>query len=148
MSDLVEQINKELIESLKAKDEVKVSTLRMLSAAFKNAEIAKGGELTEEEIIGQISKSAKQHKESIAAYEAGGRQDLVDREKEELEILEKYLPKQMNEEEIAKIVVEVIGQTGAIGVSDTGKVIGAVMAKVKGMADGNIVSRIVREKLG
>ncbi len=147
MSQVSDKINADLVVAMKAKDEIGVSTLRMLSAAIKNAEIAKGGELTGEEIIGQVLKSAKQHKESIAAYEAGGRQDLVDREKAELEILEKFLPEQMDEQEITKIIVDVIGQTGALGVADMGKVIGAVMAKVKGRVDGNTVSKIVREKL-
>lgn len=144
---IVEKINQDLTGAMKAKDEVKVSTLRMLSAAFKNRQIELGKELNEEEILEVIAKSAKQHKESIAAYEAGGRQDLVDREKTELSIIEKFLPEQMSEEEIVKVVVETIGQTGASGVADTGKAIGAVMAKIKGKADGNIVSKLVREKL-
>jgi hypothetical protein len=147
MDGLLSKINSEVISALKEKDVVRVSTLRLLLSSAKNRQIELGKELSEDEVLEVIAKSSKQHKESIAAYEAGGRQDLVDREKKELAILEKFLPEQMSEEEITTVVVEIIGQTGVSGAADTGKVIGAVMAKIKGKADGNIVSRIVREKL-
>ncbi len=147
MSKILDKINTELVVAMKAKNAVCVSTLRMLVSAIKNKQIELGKELGDDEVVEVIFKNAKQHKESIAAYESAGRQDLADREKLELKILEKYLPDQMSEEEITKVVVEVISQTGALGVADMGKVIGAVMAKVKGRVDGNTVSKIVREKL-
>lgn len=145
---VLDLINADLLEAQKKRDEVVVSTLRMLLAAVKNAQIAKGGELTDEEVLEQIAKSAKQHGESIEAYEKGGRSDLVEREKAELSILVKFLPEQMSEEEIGKIVDDVISSTGATGAGDLGRVMGPVMAKVKGQADGNIVSRVVKSKLG
>ncbi len=148
MSGVYDQISNDLIAAQKARDEVKVSTLRMLSAAFKNAEIAKGGDLTDEEVVEQIAKSAKQHKESIDAYGRGGRNDLVEKEKAELAVLSKYLPEQMSEENLAQIVDEVIATLGASGPGDTGRVTGTVMAKVKGQADGNAVSAIVKSRLG
>ncbi len=148
MSQVADQISRDLVDAQKARDEVKVSTLRMLAAAFKNAEIAKGGELSDQEILDQISKSAKQHKESIEAYERGGREDLVEKEKAELAVLSVYLPDQMGEEELGKIVDEVIQSVGASTPADMGRVMGAVMAKVKGRADGNAVSAIVKSRLG
>lgn len=145
---VLELINTDLVEAQKKRDEVVVSTLRMLLAAVKNAQIAKGNELTDEEVLGQIAKSAKQHRESIDAYEKGGRDDLVDKEKAELSVLEKFLPEQISEEEISRIVDEVINSTGAKGAGDIGRVMGQVMAKVKGQADGNVVSAVVKSKLG
>lgn len=141
-------INAELVEAQKKRDEVVVSTLRMLLAAVKNAQIAKGGDLTDEEVLEQITKSAKQHSESIDAYQKGGRADLVEKEKAELAVLAKFLPEQLSEDEIGKIVDDVISTTEAKGASDLGRVMGQVMAKVKGKADGNVVSGIVRSKLG
>ncbi len=148
MSAVFEQINKDLVEAQKKRDEIVVSTLRMLLAAVKNAEIAKGSELTDDEVLEQIAKSAKQHRESIDAYEKGGRGDLVQKEKAELSVLDKFLPEQLSEEEVGRIVDEVIGSTGAKGGGDMGRVMGLVMAKVKGQADGNVVSAVVKSKLG
>jgi len=147
MSQVASGISKDLVEAQKARDEVKVSTLRMLSAAIKNAEIAKGGELTDEEVMVQIAKGAKQHRESIDAYERGGRTDLVDKEKAELAVLQKYLPAQMGEAELGQIVDEVIKSVDASSPADMGRVMGAVMAKVKGQADGNAVSALVKSRL-
>lgn len=145
---VLELINTDLVEAQKKRDEVVVSTLRMLLAAVKNAQIAKSGELTDEEVLEQIAKSVKQHRESIDAYEKGGRGDLVEKEKAELSVLEKFLPEQMSEEEIGKIVDDVISSTGAKGAGDLGRMMGQVMAKVKGQADGNVVSQVVKSKLG
>ena len=149
MSAVLEQINKNLVEAMKASDEVAVSTLRMLLAAVKNAQIVKGSSgLTDSEVVEQAARSAKQHRESIGAYEKGGRLDLADREKAELRVLEKYLPRQMDEGQITLIVDEVIKSTGAAGAGNMGSVMGQVMARVKGQADGNVVSAIVKSKLG
>lgn len=144
---LLSKITEELNKALKEKKEVKVSTLRFLISGLKNARIAKGSDLTDEEELSEVARDAKRHKESIEAYEKAGRNDLVDKEKLELEILKSYLPAQLSEEEVSNIVVEVISETGVSNISDMGKVIGAVMAKVKGQADGVVVSRIVKEKL-
>ncbi len=146
MSAIVEQISKDLIGAMKAKDDVRVSTLRLLNAAFKNKQIELGHELADGEAIDVIAKGAKQRRESIDAYQKGGREDLAENEKKELEILSAYLPAQMTEEEVAKAVDEVIAEVG--GDADFGRVIGQVMAKVKGKADGGAVSAIVRQKLG
>ncbi len=146
-----QQLRDELKKAMLARDAVKTSVLRMLLSAIQYFEIKKGGagyEATDEDVLIVIAKEAKQHKDSIEQFSAGGRQDLVDKEKKELEILQAYLPAQMGEEEIRKLVVDAVKQTGASSPGDMGKVMGALMSKVKGKADGGLVSKIVREKLG
>lgn len=147
MTDLAGQINQELVKAQKARDEVTVSSLRLLISDIKNAQIAKGGELTDDETREVIAKKAKRHKESIEAYEKAGRKDLVDKEQAELAVISRYLPKQLTNSEIEKIVDEVLSQTGAAALGDLGKVMGQVMAKVGGQADGARVSEIVRARL-
>ncbi len=147
MSGLIDKINQDLVAAQKARDETVVSTLRFLLANIKNAQIAKGEELSEPEIIEQIQKDVKRHRESIEAFEGGNRSDLVEKEKMQLEVLGKYLPAQLSRGEIAKIVDEVILQVGAKGSADMGGVMGQVMARVRTQADGAAVSQIVKEKL-
>ena len=147
MSGLIDKINQDLVAAQKARDETVVSTLRFLLANIKNAQIAKGEELSEPEIIEQIQKDVKRHRESIEAFEGGNRSDLVEKEKMQLEVLGKYLPAQLSGGEIAKIVDEVILQVGAKGSADMGGVMGQVMARVRTQADGAAVSQIVKEKL-
>ncbi|SMP17938.1 hypothetical protein SAMN06265339_1570 [Desulfurobacterium pacificum] len=144
---LKEKLLQDMKEAMKAKDKVKLSTIRMINSLIKNAEIEKRGELTDEEIVQLLMKYAKQRRESIEMYEKGGRQDLVEKEKAELAIVESYLPKQLSEEEIRDIVKQAIEETGASSVKDLGKVMKVVMPKVKGKADGSVVNRIVREML-
>lgn len=143
-------LQEELKESMLAKDELKTSVLRMLISSIGYLETQKGGagyEASEEDVMSAIQKEAKQRRDSIAEFEKAGRQELVDKEQKELELLEKYLPKQLTEDEINKFVKEAISATGATSISDMGKVMGALMPKVKGKADGNLVSRIVKEAL-
>lgn len=147
MGSLIDKLNQDLVYAQKNGDKVSISTLRLLLSEIKNAQIAKGKELTDEEIIEVAAKSAKKSKESIEAYKKGNRDDLVEREETELEVLGKYLPKQMGKEEIGKIIDEVIRQTQAASIADMGKVIGQVMAKIKGKADGEVVSEITKKKL-
>jgi uncharacterized protein YqeY len=143
-------LQEELKQSMLARDELKTSVLRMLLSAISYLETSKGGagyEATEDDVMSSIQKEAKQRKDSISEFEKAGRQDLVDKEQKELEILQKYLPEQLSEKEITKLVEEAIAQTGASTMSDMGKVMGALMPKTKGKADGNLVSKIVREKI-
>jgi uncharacterized protein YqeY len=144
---LKERLREDMKEALKAKDKVKLSTIRMINSLIKNAEIEKRGELTDEEIVQLLMKYAKQRRESIEMYEKGGRQDLVEKEKAELAVVESYLPKQMTEEEIKEIVKEAIEETGASSPKDIGKVMKVVMPKVRGRADGSLVNKIVRDLL-
>lgn len=150
MSSFLGRIRTDCQEALKKRDTVVVSTLRLLLAALHEREIekrAEGKELTEEEILGGVRKEAKKRKEAIAAYEQGQRQDLAEKEKKELAVLENYLPEQMGEEELKKIVQGAIEKSKAEGSKDTGKVMGLVMVQIKGRAEGKKVSQVVREAL-
>ena len=137
------KLSEELKTALKAGDKCRLSVIRMTLAAIKNTEIAKRAELTEAEALDIISKECKKRAESIEAFEKGNRQDLADKEKEELEVLKVYLPKQLTREEIIAIVEEVIEATGAKTMSEKGKVMGTLMPKIKGKADGRLVNEIV-----
>ncbi len=148
---------KELIESdikkaMKSKDQDRLKVLRSLKSKLMEKEISerKGGEaeLSEEHAIEVLMKAAKQRKESIEQFEEGGRDDLADVEKAELEIIEQYLPTMMEEDEVRKIVKEKIDQLGASGMQDMGKVMGPLMGQLKGKAEGSMVSRVVKEELG
>jgi hypothetical protein len=147
--NLKEQIEKDLVGARKERNEAVVSTLGMLRAAIVNAEIAGGRkEFSDEDIIKVINSEVKKHKDSISEYEKGGRADLADKEKKEMEILAKYLPAELPEEEIKKIAEEKIKELGAAGPGDFGKVMGAVMRAVGGRAEGDAVSKVVKELLG
>jgi hypothetical protein len=163
--DLREKINEDTKLALKAKEELKSSVLRMLSASFlnkekekryklfkenkemKESELEKESKLQEEEIIEVISFEIKKRREAIEGFEKGGRNEAAQKEKEEMEILKKYLPEQLSEEEIKNIVKEAIERSGAKEQKDMGKVMAILMPKVKGKADGGLVSKIVKELL-
>ena len=147
---MLEQIQNDLRESLKNKDEIKVSTLRLLIGAIKNFAIEKESTSyipTDEEILEVIRKEAKKRKESIEQFEAGGRNELVEKETKELQILESYLPAQMSEGEVEKIVEQKIQELGATSAAEIGKVMGTLSQELKGKADMGFVSSIVRKKL-
>jgi uncharacterized protein YqeY len=133
-------------EALKAHDEVRLSTLRLLSSAFNYEFIAKQHVLTDEEELVVIRKEAKQRRDSIEAYSKAGRSDLADSEKAELSILQEFLPPEMDEGELTKIIEEAISTVGAKSMADMGKVIGAVRAKAPS-ADGAKIATLVRQKL-
>lgn len=149
MPNLQDQIKKDLITSLKAKEENKVSVLRMLQSAIKNKEIElkKREGLSDEEIEPMVASEIKKRNDSIESYKEGGRDELVAKEEKEIEILKSYMPKQMSEDEVRKIVEKAIADTKASGAADFGKVMGKVMSDVRGKTDGNVVSKIVKEKL-
>lgn len=145
-----QQILDDLKAAMKAGDSEKRDALRMVDSMIKNAEIEKKKReegLTDEEIIEVISRAVKQRKDAIAQYESGGRPELAEKEKKEIEILMAYMPEQMGEDEVRNAVKEAIAGTGASGKADMGKVMGAAMAKLKGKADGNLVKKIVEEEL-
>lgn len=145
-----QQLQEDLKQAMLAKDTLTTSVLRLLLSAINYYEIQKGGagyEATEQDILAVVQKEAKQRRESIEQFQNANRQDLADKEKRELEILQTYLPTQLNEEEIKKLVQEAITQTGASSMQDIGKVMGILMPKTKGKADGGLVSKLVREKL-
>lgn len=145
---LKEQLQQDLIASMKAKDEITTGTIRLIKAAILRLETAGEKKVaTDEDIIQIMGKEIKQRKDSIEQFEKGNRPELAAKEKLEMAVLEKYLPAQLSEEEIRNIVKEVIASTGATGKSDLGKVMGALMPRTKGKADGGMVNKIVQALL-
>jgi uncharacterized protein YqeY len=144
---LSEKLSDDYKEALKAGDKSRVSILRMIKAAVKNKEIEKGSSLSDDEIYAILRSFVKRANESIEQFSQAGRTDLAEKEKEELSIMQGYLPRQLGEDEIRKLVKEVISETGASGMKDMGKVMKAVMARTKGQVDGKLVNTIVNETL-
>jgi uncharacterized protein YqeY len=144
---IIDQIEKDLVETMKAKDEAKTSVLRMLKSAIHNWQIASQRQPQEADVLQIIQKEIKSRNDSITMYQKGGREDLAQKEKNEIEILKKYLPEQASEEVIREKVKAKITEVKASGIQDMGKVMGPIMAELKGRADGATVSRIVKEEL-
>ncbi|MFA5145871.1 MAG: GatB/YqeY domain-containing protein [Candidatus Omnitrophota bacterium] len=141
---LYKRIEEDAKEALKKNDPVRLSVLRMVIAAIRMLEIEKkSGPVADDDILAIVQRQIKQHKESIEQFTKGNRQDLVDKEAKELAILQSYMPAQLPEEEVLKIIKDAIAETGAAAKSDAGKVIKAVMAKAKGRADGKTVNQLV-----
>lgn len=149
--DIKEQIINDMKTAMKQKDALTLQVLRSLKSKLMEKEISerKEGEatLSDEQAIGVLMKAAKQRKESIDQFESGGRDDLAEKEKDELKIIESYLPAMMDEDEIRNVVNEKISQLGASGLQDMGKVMGVVMQELKGKAEGSKISAIVKEEL-
>ncbi|MXZ74460.1 MAG: GatB/YqeY domain-containing protein [Gemmatimonadetes bacterium] len=144
---LKERLTEDMKSALRNRETVRLGMVRMIRAQIKNREIAKGSDLVDEEAVEVVSSLIKSRKEALEFAVKGDRQDLVAQAEEELEILASYLPEQLSEEEIRSVVREVIEQSGAAGPGDLGRVMGAVMPRVKGRADGRLVNTIVRECL-
>lgn len=142
-----EQIFEDLKSAMKAKDSLKVDTLRMVRAQMKDYQIAKGKELTEEDELAVLTSAAKKRREAIEMYEKSQRQDLLAKEQSELEIISSYLPEQLSEAEIEQFIARTIAEVGATSLKDMGKVMGLTMKELKGKADGKLVQEIVRKKL-
>lgn len=147
---ITERVQSDLTKAMKARDRDTTSVLRGLVAAFKTASVAEDatGELSDEQATDVLAKQAKQRQESIDAYEEAGRDDLVEKERFELDVIRRYLPEQLDENQLAELVDEAIAETGAQGAGDFGRVMSTVMPKVKGRADGKQVNAMVRERLG
>jgi hypothetical protein len=141
---LKQQIQDQANQALKKGDRELLETLRFLISAIQNAEIDLKKEATDKEVLAVIQRQVKQHRESVEAYEKAGRADLLNREQLQLQILQKFLPQQMPEEELKKEINRIIGQLPQ-GENNFGKIIGLVMAQVKGKAEGGLVSRLIRE---
>ena len=145
---LREKILEDIKTAMKSKEADRLSAIRFLQAAVKNREIElRPNGITEQDIIAVIKKQAKQRRDSISEFEKAGRKDLVDKEKFELTVLEEYLPAQMSEADVAKIVDEVIKSQAATSLKQMGGVIKEVMSKTGGMADGKVISDLVKSKL-
>ena len=133
--------------AMKAKDKAKLKTIRMLKASLQNEKLAKQDDLTEQEELDILAREKKQRLDSLQEFKQAGRDDLVDEVEEELTIVAEYLPEPLSDDEVKEIVQSVIDSVNASGMQDMGKVMGAVMPKVKGRADGNFVSEVVKAKL-
>ncbi len=147
---VIERVDSDLKEAMRAKDTTRLGVLRMLKSAFKYAAIAKSGaeaELNDAEAAQVIRKQAKQRQDSIESFEKGGRAELAEKEREELSILNAYLPQQMNADELEKVVRETIAEVGATSKAQMGAVMKALQAKVAGRVDGKSLSAEVQKQL-
>lgn len=144
---LAEQINQDFLTAYKSHDEAKSSLLKLLKSSLQNAQIAKQGELQDEEVIKLIQKEVKLRQEAIVQYKKGGRDDLAAKDEAEIVILKTYLPSELSDEELEKLVAEVISSVGGQSQADFGRVMGAVMPKIAGRATGNVVSSTVKKLL-
>ena len=146
-SRLKQKLADDLKQALRQGEKVRLSVIRLVIAAINNAEIARQATLSDADIYGVIGKEIRQRKESIEAFKLGNRQDLVAQEEAELAILQEYLPQQMSREEIVAAARQVIGEVGAQGLSDKGKVMPRLIAQLKGRADGREINEVVTELL-
>lgn len=142
-----EQLNADLKTAMKSRDKLSLTVIRGLKSQLTNKQIELGHELSDSEADEVILKELKQQKESLTEFEKGGRDDLADEQKAQIEITEKYAPKQMDTAEIQQVVSQTIKDVNANSMSDFGKVMGAVMPKLKGQADGNEVKAAVKQAL-
>jgi uncharacterized protein YqeY len=146
-AELSLKIAQDMKQAMRSGNTVARDTLRMLMSSVKNAEIAKQAPLNEGDILGVIAKEVKRHQESIEAFKKGNRPDLTAKEEAEMAILQSYMPKQMGREEIIAAVRQVIGEVGAKGPGDRGKVMQQIMPRLKGRADGKEINEVVSELL-
>jgi uncharacterized protein YqeY len=144
---LLAQLDQDLATAMREGVVSRVAVLRLLKSSLKNEQIKLGHELSEPEVIKLLQREAKQRRDSIEQYDKGGRQDLADSERHELEVIQSYLPQQMDETELAKLVDEVVRETNATSPAEMGVVIGAVIQRSGGRADGGTVSRLVKQRL-
>jgi len=145
---LKQKLTDDLKQAIRGRDKLRSLVIRLIMAAIKNAEIAKQASLDEADILGIITKEARQRKESIEAFRQGDRQDLVAQEEAELAILKDYLPRQISRDEIIAYARKVIDQVGAQGPRDKGKVMTQLIPQLKGKADGREINAVVTELLG
>nr|WP_277988518.1 MULTISPECIES: GatB/YqeY domain-containing protein [unclassified Enterococcus] len=140
-------MNDDMKAAMKAKEKETLQVIRMIKSSIQNEQIKVGHDLTEDEELTVLSREMKQRRDSLQEFEQAGRDDLADKVKGEIVIVEKYMPEQLSDDEIRQLVQDAIAQTGASSVKEFGKVMGVIMPKVKGKADGNQVNAIVKELL-
>jgi uncharacterized protein len=147
MADVKAQLKTALKDAMKSKDNQRRDVIRLVQSAIKQQEVDSGEMLNDDQTMDILQKEAKKRRESITDYEKAGRDDLAEAERQELAIIETFLPRQLSKAEIEQIVEEVIAETGASSPQEMGKVMGPVMARVQGQADGKLVNQVVQEKL-
>ncbi|WP_066495329.1 GatB/YqeY domain-containing protein [Abyssisolibacter fermentans] len=145
---LKEKLMDDLKQSMRQKNKLRKNAITMVRAGIKQKEVDERIQLNDEQIIEIISKQVKQKKDSIESFEKGGRDDLVENTKKEIEILMEYLPEQLSNEEIEAIVKEVVHEVNATSMKDMGKIMGKLMPRIKGRADGSVVNSYVKQILG
>lgn len=144
---LLERLNNDMKQAMRNKEKEQLSVIRMVKASLQNEAIKFGKELTEEDELTVISRELKQRKDSLHEFEQAGRPDLVDKIQRELAVLAVYMPEQLTEEKLTEIVKETIAEVQASSKADMGKVMSAIMPKVKGKADGSLVNKLVLQNL-
>lgn len=144
---MVEKLDKDMIEAMKSKDKDRLTVIRMVKASLKQEQIDHKKEINDDLLIDVVNKQIKMRKDSIQEFEKGGRQDLIDKTKAEIDVLMEYLPEQLSSEEVTKIIDEIFAEVKPEGQKDMGKVMKEAGAKLKGKADMKEVSTIIREKL-
>ena len=144
---LKEQLMQDMKTAMKAKEQIRLATIRFTRSAIKNREIELGEELDDDGVLKVITTLVKQHKDSIEQYQQGNRDDLVAKEQAELEVLQAYLPQQLSEEEVQALVDEAIEAVEATSVKEMGKVMKYIMPKTQGRADGKLVNQLVKSQL-
>jgi uncharacterized protein len=145
--NLLERLNVDMKNAMKNKDKQKLSVIRMVKSSLQNEQIKLGRELTDDDSLTVLNRELKQRKDSLHEFEQANREDLASKLRDEITVLEDYMPEQLSEEEVSAIVKETIEEVGASTKADMGKVMGAIMPKVKGKADGGLVNRLVQQHL-
>ncbi len=145
--NLLDRLTVDMKEAMKNKEKQRLSVIRMVKSALQNEAIKLGKELTEDEALTVLNRELKQRKDSLHEFEKASRQDLVEKVREEVVILTAYMPEQLSDEEVAEIVKQTIQEVGASSKADMGKVMGAIMPKVKGKAEGSVINRLVQQYL-
>ena len=144
---LLERLNNDMKQAMKNKEKDKLSVIRMLKAALQNEELKLRHELTDEDELTVLSRELKQRKDSLEEFAKADRTDLVDKVRIEIKFVEDYMPEQLSAEEISEIVKQTISEVNATSKADMGRVMGALMPRVKGKADGSLVNKIVQQQL-
>ena len=144
---LLERLNEDMKQAMRNKEKEKLTVIRMIKASLQNEAIKLGKDLNEEQELTVLSREVKQRKDSLHEFEKAGREDLVEKIRTELQYVELYMPKQLSEDEVSKIVAETVAETGASSKADMGKVMAAIMPKVKGKADGSLINKLVQQHL-
>ncbi|WP_332690904.1 GatB/YqeY domain-containing protein [Halalkalibacter lacteus] len=145
--NLLERLNQDMKNAMKNKEKDRLSVIRMVKSSLQNEKYKLGRELTDDDSLTVLNRELKQRKDSLHEFEQANREDLASKLRDEIVVLEDYMPEQLSEEEVTQIVVQTIAEVGASTKGDMGKVMGAIMPKVKGKADGGLVNRLVQQYL-
>ncbi|MCM3712826.1 GatB/YqeY domain-containing protein [Halalkalibacter oceani] len=145
--NLLERLNQDMKTAMKNKEKQKLSVIRMVKSSLQNEQIKLGRELTDDDSLTVLNRELKQRKDSLHEFEQANREDLASKLRDEITVLEDYMPEQLSDEEVSQIVQATIKEVGATTKADMGKVMGAIMPKVKGKADGGLVNRLVQQHL-